>query len=211
MESELVRFFFNCTILTVDKDDSISEAMAVFQDRILAVGSKDDVNLEIKTFIENADKKIGLEEVDLGGACVIPGFIDAHIHPGFYMYLKTQLNLIQVKSYAELGEILKKEDKRKKPGESIAGFLLMEDTFTDIAERRFPDKNDLDKMCPNRPVLVMRHDGHICSVNSAALKVLGVNKSNVKELNLGTGEIKVDSGGNPTGILTEETNKSDRL
>ncbi|NVM28008.1 MAG: amidohydrolase [Candidatus Helarchaeota archaeon] len=207
MQDKIVKMFFNCIILTVDANDTVAESMGIFQDKILAVGSKKEVSSEINSFIGNATEKIELEEIDLGGACVVPGFIDAHMHPGFYLYLKTQLNLIHVKSYAELREILQNEDERRKSGDSIVGFLLMEDTFTDPAERRFPNRHDLDTMCSDRPVFVMRHDGHICAVNSAALNQLKITKSNVKELITDSGEIRVDSEGNPTGVFTEEATK----
>lgn len=207
MDDLTIQLYHNCTILTVDKNNTIAEAMGIFKDKILAVGSKEKVNSEIDSFIENSTGKIELKEIDLGGACVVPGFIDAHMHPGFYLYLKTQLNLIHVKSYAELGEILQIEDARRKPGDSIVGFLLMEDTFTDPVERRFPDRHDLDGMCSDRPVFVMRHDGHICAVNSAALNQLKISKSNVKELITDSGEIRVDAEGNPTGVFTEEATK----
>jgi predicted amidohydrolase YtcJ len=81
----------------------------------------------------------------------------------------------------------------------------MEDLFTTPSERYFPTRKDLDRACPGHPLLVLRHDGHICSVNSAALVEIGVDKSNVASVSksCGIGEIRVDSDGEPTGVFTE--------
>ncbi len=207
MDEYTILLFHHCTILTMDKNDNVAEAMGIFGNKIAAIGTYKAVSSEINSFIANSKENLKLKKVDLGSACVVPGFIDAHMHPGFCMYLKTQLNLIHIKSYAELRETLINEDKCRKPGESIVGFLLMEDIFTNPAERRFPNRYDLDKMCSTRPVLVMRHDGHICAVNTVALNRLKIDKTTVKDLITPSGEIRVDSEGNPTGVFTEEATK----
>jgi hypothetical protein len=81
----------------------------------------------------------------------------------------------------------------------------MEDLFTEPPERYFPTRRELDRACPGRPVLVLRHDGHICSVNSVVLAKIGVGKSNVSSVSksCGIGEIRVDPDGEPTGVFTE--------
>jgi hypothetical protein len=81
----------------------------------------------------------------------------------------------------------------------------MEDLFTTPSERYFPTRRELDRASPGHPVLVLRHDGHICSVNSVALAKIGIDKSNVASVSksCGIGEIRVDSDGEPTGVFTE--------
>ncbi len=204
MDTLPLTFYFNCVILTLDQINSKADAMAVHSGKILSIGSEKTVRAEINTFIQKSNEKINVQEVNLEGTCVVPGFIDAHMHPGFYVYKKTQLDLSGVRSYADLQAILEHTDKTKQPGEYIVGLDLMEDIFTNPEEQIFPDRFALDKMCPNRPVFIFRHDGHICSVNSVFLKEIGINKSNVKEMTPDSGEIRVDSQGNPTGIFTEK-------
>ena len=65
--------------------------------------------------IGSPNDKIELQEIDLEGACIVPGFNDAHMHPGFYVYKKTQLDLSGVKSYAELQTHLEQADQSKSP------------------------------------------------------------------------------------------------
>jgi len=207
MKDLIIEFFFNCTILTVDQNNSRAEAMAIFGENIIAIGTKENVRSEIEQFIENYKKEPGEElkvrEMNLSGSCIVPGFIDAHMHPGLYVYFKTQLNLSKVKSYSELRTLLQNEDQFRESGKWIFGTDLMEDIFDRPEEQRFPTRYDLDSFVPNRPVVIFRHDGHICTVNSVVLKQIGIEKSNAKERTPESGEIRLDEDGNPTGIFTE--------
>ncbi len=207
IQTSSTKIFYNCVIYAVDEKNSKAEAMAVFKDKIIAIGTEQSVREGVKeyfnTYQADPEETLELEEQDLGGACIVPGFIDAHMHPGYYIYYKTQLDLSNIKNYKELENVLKKEDKDKDPEDWIFGLDLMEDLFDDPTERRFPNKNDLDLMCSNRPVVILRHDGHICSVNSVVLEKIGLNASNVKDLTPISGEIKLDSEGNPNGVFTE--------
>jgi predicted amidohydrolase YtcJ len=206
MENKAVKIYYNGEILTMDRNNSQVSAMAVHQGKLVAVGTNSEVRSEVRSYLkklgEDVDDNLFLEE-DLEKQCVVPGFIDAHMHPGFFIYKKTQLDLSEVRSYGQLAELLKAEAKGRKPGESIVGFDLMEDVFTDPAEQRFPTRDDLDAYCPNHPCLVMRHDGHICTVNSKALTMIGVNEANVEEKTPEAGEIRRDANGMLTGVFTE--------
>ena len=207
MNELTVKFFYNCTILTVDKDDLKAEAMAIFKDKILAIGKETEVRNETYKFKENfkrdLNKIIRIVEIDLERACVVPGFIDAHMHPVVAIYFKTQLNLKSVKNYSELEAIIKREDKIKEENEWILGYDLMEQRFENPDERNFPDRYKLDELCPNRPIIILRYDGHICSVNSIALEKIGITKENVREFTPDSGEIQLDVERIPTGVFTE--------
>ncbi len=202
MENKTVIVYYNGEILTMNRDNSQVSAMAVHQGKIVAVGTDSEVRNEVKSYLKTLGEMPSLEE-DLERRCVVPGFIDAHMHPGFFIYKKTQLDLSEVRSYEQLGELLKGEAKGRKPDESIVGFDLMEDVFTDPAEQRFPSRDDLDAYCPDHPCLVMRHDGHICTVNSKALTLIEVNEANVEEKTPEAGEIRRDANGRLTGVFTE--------
>ncbi|NHI93090.1 MAG: amidohydrolase [Candidatus Lokiarchaeota archaeon] len=200
MKDNTIVLFFNCQIYTMDQKLSEAEAMAIFNDEIIAIGKETRVREEINLI--KSIKNAKLIEKNVGGACIVPGFIDAHMHPAFYIYSKTQCNLSKVRGYVELKNILEKEDKIRPPGDWLVGLDLMEDVFINPEERKFPDRNFLDIF--HRPILIFRHDGHICAVNSKALEIIGINSSNAKEKTPEFGEIRLDKDGNPTGILTED-------
>ncbi|TFG00296.1 MAG: amidohydrolase [Promethearchaeota archaeon] len=203
MNNLTINLFYNCIILTVDKNDSKAKAMAIYEDKILTIGEESVVRNEIENFKRESNENINLIEKNLDGACIVPGFIDAHMHPVMAIYFKTQINLLFVKSYSELEAVLKREDRTREEDEWLFGYNLMEQRFEDPGEHYFPDRYKLDEFCPNRPVIILRYDGHICSVNSIALKKIGISRDTLKEFTPNSGEIQLDAKGNPTGVFTE--------
>ncbi len=195
MENSTIQIFYNCSILCIDKKNTIAEAMAISEGKILAVGTFNDV--QAKFHGETPTK------IDMKGDCIVPGFIDTHMHPGMYIYFKTQLDVSGVKSFSAITSVLQTEDKKRNEGEWILGVDLMEDLFEDPAERHFPTRWDLDRASSTRPIVVIRHDGHICGANSAALKIMGIDRAKAADFKTGTGEIRVDAAGEPTGVFTE--------
>ncbi|MEX2684366.1 MAG: amidohydrolase [Candidatus Sigynarchaeota archaeon] len=205
MPGNEIALFHNCTILTIDKNESVAEAMAVNNGKIVAVGTLDWVQAAIAAFSqqENPGNQSKVVDVDAGGACIVPGFIDTHLHPGVYIYFKTQLDLSGARSYRDLEKLIQHDAETRAHDEWILGKDVMEDLFHDPRERFFPTRVELDRASPTRPVVVLRHDGHICSVNSAALHALGIDKETVKARGVAGGEIRVDENGEPTGVFTE--------
>ncbi|MHA1869641.1 MAG: amidohydrolase [Promethearchaeota archaeon] len=197
--------FKNAHILTMAQNGASSmglnvDSFAIADEKFIAVGDYESVKNEVKT---QGYGDGDVQEIDLTGKCVVPGFIDSHTHPIIAIYLKSQLNLSEIKSYKALEEKIRDAAKKIKEGEWILAYDLMEDTFDDPNERYFPDAEKLDSICDSNPILILRHDGHICGVNSKALEMIGVNKDNVKEKKVEGGEIRVYSDGRPSGIFTE--------
>ncbi len=203
-----ITLFKDAEIITMDKDNSIYDCMAVYNDTILDIGEYNNViknvNKTIKDIEEKENKKITFKEKILKGCCIVPGFIDGHLHPIIAIYFKTQIELSNIKSYSQLKDVLINEDKVREKDEWILGFDLMEDRFINEEERYFPNRTKLDEFGLNRPIAIFRSDGHICGVNSIALDLMGINQSNVKEMILTFGEIQIDRKGIPTGIFIED-------
>lgn len=128
--------------------------------------------------------------VDLGGAFVIPGFHDAHVHLWKMGDLLTrQLDLRGVRSVAEL--------QRAVLARAGEGWILGRG-FNDASMDRMPVKADLD--VTDRPVLLTRTCGHIAVANSRALALAGVGPST--EAPAG-GVVVRDAHGEPNGVLQE--------
>jgi len=100
MESITIYLFTNCEILTIDENDSIAEAMAIYNDKILAVGSDLTVITEINQFIEDmASKKLErfeIKPIKLDRAWLVPGFVEADLKSNTIIYKKKQLNIAMV-------------------------------------------------------------------------------------------------------------------
>jgi hypothetical protein len=202
----IITHFYNGTVLTMDASTTIAQSMAIEGERILSTGTEGEVASAVDARVQVIESEGGIPSVttvDLEGACIVPGFIDAHLHPGLFIYFHSQLVLSGVRSRAQLIEAIRADESNRAEGEWITCVDLMEDLFDDPAERVFPARWDLDEACAGRPVFVLRHDSHICAVNSAALEIIGIDRSNVAGLFEGEGQVRVDESGEPTGVFTE--------
>ena len=189
------KIFVNGNIVTVDAENSIAQAVAVKDGKILYVGKTD----EIKKF---QDSKTVV--VDLKGKTLVPGFIDGHSH---FMSLGRgkSANLAAppvgpVKNIADLVAELQKFKKEKniKDGEWISGRGYDPDQ---LAEKRHPTKEDLDAAFPNNPVTLTHVSGHLTVANSYALRISGIN-STTKDPEGGI-IVRKKGSQEPTGLLQE--------
>ena len=202
-----ISLFFNGTVLTFDNNDSEFDALAIYQDKILFIGSENEVREKTTHYINEqgtgTSEELSLEEIDLNGKLVVPGFIDSHMHPILAIYFKTQLSASKIKSYSELSKLIMEKAQKKGEGDWICCLDFMEERLSNPKEQFFPDKRDLDKIWSKNPIILLRHDGHICSVNSLALEKIGISKSNIAQFQSESGEIKTLKNGEPSGIFTE--------
>ncbi|MBX2877463.1 MAG: amidohydrolase [Saprospiraceae bacterium] len=155
----------NATIHTVDPTQPKAQAIALFGDRILATGSNEEV-LKLATSFT--------QKIDLQGLTVLPGFIDAHSHPGY----SGRMHLIDVDcsldSIAKIKAAIGQRAKETGAGEWVFGFKY-DDTKT--AESRYINRQDLDDIAPNHPVIITHRGGHTAFVNSMAYQVAGVDEN----------------------------------
>jgi predicted amidohydrolase YtcJ len=175
---------YNAKVYTVnDKFDTV-QAFAVRAGKIIKLGTNEQIR---KGFSAT-------EEVNAQGKTVFPGFIDAHAH--FYGYgesLQTA-DLSGTNSWEEVCERLSDFAKTHPKGWLIGRGWDQ----NDWDNKEFPDKSQLDKLFPNRPVILTRIDGHAAVANQQALKAAGIKSS----YNLTGGEI-VAKNGKPTGLLID--------
>jgi predicted amidohydrolase YtcJ len=164
------------------------EAVAVKGNRIVFVGAE-----------AAARQRVGSETelVDLQGAFLYPGFTDAHAHLLGIGLREMTLNLENIASIAELAEAVKVAVAAAEPGQIISGRGWIE---THWPEGRFPNRQDLDGVSPDNPVILGRADGHARVANSVALAAAGVDRGT--EIPFG-GDILKDSDGEPTGMLID--------
>jgi predicted amidohydrolase YtcJ len=174
----------NGKIYSVDKNFSIAEAFAVKGGKILATGSSADI---LKRYSSDS-------LLDAGGKSVFPGFIDAHSH--FYGYA-LDLQYIDLKGLKSFDEVLLKLEKEgvDKPGEWLIGRGWDQNLWE---KKEFPENEQLDRMFPDRPVLLVRVDGHTLLANREAIFRSGI----LGKKQFVTGEIGLKDG-HITGIFSE--------
>ena len=182
------KIFFNGKIVTVDKDFTISEAVAIKAGRFVAVGSNEDI---LK--LAGADT----EKIDLQGKTVIPGLIDAHTHLNEAAISELAEEIAVVRTVQEILDWVAESAKKKQNGEWIVHPKLFS---TRVREMRYPTKEELDKVAPDNPVFLDGTYGGI--VNSSALKVSDITKDTGHE-----GVLKDPVTGEPTGYLYQSAFK----
>lgn len=157
--------FLNGNIYTLAERQPRASALAVKGDRIIFVGSNDEAR-------QLAGKTTRI--IDLHGRTVVPGLTDAHYHLASVGEREISLNLEGTTSLADLLARVKARVDKAAPGEWITGGGWIE-TFWQPPV--FPTRADLDKVAPNNPLFLKRADGHGAVVNSAALKLAGIDKN----------------------------------
>ncbi len=178
--------FTNGKVFTADEKYSLAEAVAIDGEKIIAVGTTKDLQAKYQA----------KQQIDLKGRFVTPGFNDAHVHFLRGALALLNVNLLDTKTIAEAQNKVAEKVKTTKPGEWIIG----RGWDHTVWKQNFPTKGDLDKIAPNNPVFLVRVDGHVGWVNSAALKLAEISKNTE---NPKGGEIERDSNGDATGILKE--------
>lgn len=137
--------------------------------------------------------------VDLSGAAVAPGFIDAHTHPVLTATLAGATLVLPpaVGSIEELIEALAPPQGVGLEGDWILGYGYDEASYP---EGRKPNRHDLDRVSSTRPVLVHRCDGHSAVCNTAALGLAGITSTTP---NPEGGRFIREADGTPNGVLSE--------
>ncbi len=177
---------FNGKVFTADAEFSFAEAVAVDGERIVAVGTTNELKA----------KYTAVKEIDLQGKLVTPGFNDAHVHFLRGALSLLNVNLLDTKTVEDAKARIAAKVKEVKPGEWIIG----RGWDHTLWGGKFPSRKDLDAVAPNNPVFLIRVDGHIGWANSKALELARIDKNTKSPEG---GEIERDSVGEATGILKE--------
>jgi len=178
----------NGKVWTVDKSLPRAQAIAVFGDRIVAVGSTTEID---------SWRGPRTQVIDAGGKLVLPGFNDAHVH---FVSGGMQLDNVQLKdasSAPEFARLIGERAKITPPGEWILGGNWDETRWTPTS---IPTKQLFDELTADNPVFVTRYDGHMGVANSVALRLAGIT---AQTQDPSGGVIVRDAQGNPTGALKD--------
>ncbi len=176
---------FNATIYTMDEANSVQQAMAIKDGKIVALGKDRDI---LNNFRYN-------ESIDAKKQTIFPGFIDAHTHFVNYGLGLEQVNLVGCKSFSEV--IARVTDYAKK-NPSKKWIIGRGWDHTDWPGKAWPTKDTLDILFPNTPVLLQRIDGHAALVNQTALNIARISKTSTVK-----GGIIDQREGELTGIVKE--------
>jgi hypothetical protein len=177
----------NGKVLTVDREFSIRQAIAIEGDRIVRVGTNDEV-LKLRG--------ARTEMLDLSGKMLIPGLIDSHVHPTGASMHEFDHAIPEMETIQDVLDYIKSRAGVLEEGQWIQ---VRQVFITRLREQRYPTRAELDRVAPKNPVIFST--GPDASLNSLALKLSGIDKD-FKIKDGGPGFMERDpASGEPTGIL----------
>ena len=183
---------FNGKVLTVDKDFSVQQALAIGHGQVLASGSSADMK-------KLAGNKARL--IDLGGRTVIPGLTDGHIH-GIRAALTfgTEINWIGVPTLKEALEKVRQAGNTQPPG----SWIVVAGGWTEeqFEEKRRPNAAEVAALAPDHPVYI-QHLYDWLLLTPKAMEALNIRED--ADVTPG-GKLERDGDSKPTGIVTGNGN-----
>lgn len=150
-------------ILTCDAQDHVYRYLVEDRGHIAYVG--DDLPEEYAE----------VPVIELGNRALVPAFGDSHIHFASFATFNAGLNVADAKSNAEILEMIR-EFVPKCKDKLLIAFGASNHS---VAEKKFVTRKELDSVCPDKPLFMVKYDGHTCVVNTKLLNIL---KDKVKEL-----------------------------
>lgn len=174
--------YLNAKVYTFDKSGSSATAFGISEGRFEAVGPDSYVLDRMGS---------GSKVVDLGGAPVIPGLVDAHVHLIDYgLMMQTTADLVGCRSVAEVQERLRKHQELYQPSAANGRWLMGHGFDQELFDNPvFPTRQDLDAVSTVVPVAISRICGHASVGNSVALSLA---------------DGPLPEAGRATGLVTED-------
>ncbi|NEI71608.1 amidohydrolase family protein [Rhizobium lusitanum] len=152
----------NARVLTMDETQPHADAVAISGNRILAVGS----DVDVARFVGPQTRRI-----DAGGATVLPGFNESHLHIFSGSVALNTLSLFGVRGFDNLRTALLRFAAERPDSKLLIGKSA---EYTLVSETRNMTRHDLDAIIPDRPVILVAPDHHTGWANTLALKMAGL-------------------------------------
>ena len=150
-------------ILSVNAGDEVFRYLVEDRGRIVFVGN------------ELPEEYANAETVELGQRALIPAFVDTHQHFASFSTFHAGLNVMDAESNEEISRMVREFYERSK-GKTLIAFGA---SPYSVKERRLISREELDAVCPDKEIMVVKYDGHACIVNSLLLEKM---RDKVKEL-----------------------------
>ncbi len=171
--------------------------MKIYKGSILSVNKNDDV---FKYLVEDKGKIVFVgnelpeqykdaEIVELGEKCLIPSFVDTHQHFASYSIFHDGLNVMNARSNKEIVKMVE-EFVNKSKNKLIVAFGA---SPYSVEEGHLVTREELDKVCPKKPLFLVKYDGHACVVNSVLLKKIDKKVKGLRGYHPETGEMNQEA------------------
>lgn len=157
------KLYQNGTILTMESENDIVEAVLVENGKIIKTGKMDDFTKEIDT-----------EIIDLKGKTMMPAFIDSHSHISMVAQMSSAADLSECTTFEQIIEVLKEHKKNRHI--EADGFILgfgYDHNF--LPGEKHPTKEYLNQVSTEIPIYISHTSGHMGCANDIAMELANVN------------------------------------
>lgn len=181
-------------VVSVDEFGTVSEAVAIQGDRIVKLGTAEEV-----AGLVTGDTKV----IQLDGRLAIPGFIEGHAHFFGVGDSAMQLDLRRANTWSQIVDQVAAAAKELPKGTLIRGRGWHQEKWSRAPEGAvdgLPHHRTLSSVSPDHPVVLTHASGHATFANAAAMELSGIT---AKTDNPEGGEILHDESGAPTGAFRE--------
>ena len=164
-------------IITLDKDNNIYNYLVENKGYIEFVGN------ELPSQYQN------IKIIELNNKALIPSFADTHMHFASYATFHAGLNVMDASSNEEILDMLKDYVSTCKD-KMILAFGA---SPYSVKEGKLVTREQLDSICPNKPVFMIKYDGHTCIINTVLLNKVKNKIKNLRGYHEDTGEMNQDA------------------
>lgn len=168
---------FGGNIVTVDKDDHVYRYLVEDGGKIVYVGNA--LPAEYKD----------AERIELEGRAMIPAFVDSHQHMASFSTFQAGLNVMESESNEEMAKLIKKFAESS--GEKT--LIAFGASPYSVKEGRLISRTELDSVCPDKELMVVKYDGHACIVNTKLLNKMNDKVKSLRGYHPDTGEMNQEA------------------
>ena len=165
------------TILSVNKNNDVFRYLVEDGGRIIYVGNT------------LPERYSDAETVELGKLTLIPAFVDSHQHFASFSTFQAGLNVMEAGSNAEISEMIRKfvaQSKKKT-------LICFGASPYSVKEGRLISREELDAVCPEKEIMVVKYDGHACIVNTKLLNKMNDKVKDLRGYHPDTGEMNQEA------------------
>lgn len=169
---------FEGNILSVNQNDEVFKYLVTKEDRIAYMGN------------ELPEQYKNVPTIHLGKKALLPAFVDSHQHFASFSTFHAGLNVMDAESNDEIKEMVRDFVKRSGKKKTLIAFGA---SPYSVKERRLISREELDEVCPDKEIMVVKYDGHACIVNSKLLEKIDKQVKNLRGYHPDTGEMNQEA------------------
>ncbi len=164
-------------IITVNQKNEVFHYLVEDQGKIVYVGN------------DLPEQYHEAQQIDLGEKALLPPFVDTHQHLASFATFNAGLNVMEAESNIEIAQMIEKFVKEAK-GDTLIAFGA---SPYSVKESRLISREELDKVCPDKEIMVVKYDGHACIVNSKLLQKVDKKVCQLRGYHPDTGEMNQEA------------------